>query len=88
MPTVLLPSVLQQAAGGRRRVEVAGTTVAEALRDLCDRVPALRTHLFTDAGAPRQHVRCALGDRPVRLDAEDPLGLDDEVLVLPAVSGG
>ena len=87
MPTVRLPAVLDPATAGVRRVEVEGATLAEALEDLCRRVPTLRVHVFDDGGALRPHIVCIhAGASRRRLDT--PVGPQEEIVILQAVSGG
>lgn len=87
MIAVRLPTVLRPFAGGAERVEVEGTTVAEAFAALD---PPLRRRLTDDQGAVRRHVNIYLRDDNIRdLDGLDtPLADGDELLVLPSVAGG
>ncbi|WP_370326923.1 MoaD/ThiS family protein [Euzebya sp.] len=86
---VLLPSVLTPAIGGVRRVDVDGATIREALTDLCRQHPALMVHLFDSAGRWRRHVLCVHHDEPVGEAAMDAaFAEDDELVIMPAVSGG
>ncbi len=87
MPTVRLPAVLDPATAGVRRVEVEGATLAEALDDLCRRLPTLRVHVFGGDGALRRHIVCMHGGvNRRRLDV--PVAEGDEIVILQAVSGG
>jgi molybdopterin synthase sulfur carrier subunit len=87
MIAVRLPTVLRPFAGGAERVEVEGTTVAEAFASL---EPPLRRRLTDDQGGLRRHVNVYLRDDNIR----DLNGLDtqlsdgDELLILPSVAGG
>ncbi|MER7248968.1 MoaD/ThiS family protein [Kribbella sp. NPDC000426] len=87
MIAVRLPTVLRPFAGGAERVEVEGTTVAEAFAALD---PSLRRRLTDEQGGVRRHVNVYLRDDNIRdLDGLDtPLTDGDELLVLPSVAGG
>ncbi|MDY7095906.1 MAG: MoaD/ThiS family protein [Acidobacteriota bacterium] len=88
--TVYLPSLLRGASGGRGEVTVRGRTVEECIEALLNGQPLLRPHLFTDAGAQREHVSIFLNDTDVRwLESwNHPVRSGDTLTVLQAVSGG
>ena len=71
-----------------REVTVAGATVQEALADLCMQHPTLTVRLFDEAGALRRHVLCVHNGRVTRLESPEPLRDGDELVIVPAVSGG
>jgi len=71
-------------------VEVAATTVREALEAVFRRNPRLRSYVLDDHDRVRQHVSIYVGDRPLadRAALTDAVGPDTEVYVLQALSGG
>lgn len=85
---VRLPGVLEPAVGATRSVQVTGDTVADALADLCRQFPTLRVRLFDEGGRLRRHVLCVHNGRITRLDQPLLLADDDDLAILPAVSGG
>jgi sulfur-carrier protein len=89
MSTVRIPPVLREETGGSRSVEVAGSTVAEALDDLFGQHPALRDRV-TEDGELSRFINVYVNDRDVRyrdgLDTE--IGTDDTIILLPAMAGG
>ncbi len=89
MSTVRIPPVLRETVGGARTVDAAGTTVAAVLDDLFARHPALRDRV-TDDGQLSRFVNVYVNDRDVRYreGLETPVGLDDTVILLPAMAGG
>jgi molybdopterin synthase sulfur carrier subunit len=94
MPTVHLPAALGAHAGGRRRVRVefdaGGGTVAAVLELLAAAHPGIRQRVLDERGSLRPHVNVFVNDESVRWLAglDTPVGRDDEVWIIPAVSGG
>jgi molybdopterin converting factor small subunit len=83
---VRLRSPLRQLAGNRSDHRVAGGTVGEALRALEEAQPDLRQWILDERGRLRRHIN-------VFVDGEygeehTPVGADDRIDVLPAISGG
>lgn len=79
----------------RRHVEcppadVTGATVGEVLRAYFALHPAVASYVVDDQGALRRHVAVFIGREQV-VDRErltDPVGADDEIHVMQALSGG
>ena len=71
-------------------VEVAGRTVADALGEVFNRFPAMRSYILDDQGAVRQHVMIFVDDSPLRDRSRltDELAATSEVFVMQALSGG
>lgn len=103
MPTLHLPAALAPYAGGQRRLLVsppataggdrpdAGmTTVAVVLSAVGDQHPGVRQRVLTDTGQLRPHVNVFVNGESIRyLDGlSTAVAADDEVWVIPAVSGG
>ena len=88
--SVRIPTVLRKYAEGRSRVEVAGSEVDEAIRDLVARFPELGPHLFASDGSLRSFVNIYLGPDNIRdLEAgKRRLADGDELSIVPAVAGG
>jgi MoaD family protein len=90
MTAVRIPPVLRAQAGNQKRVEVAGTTVGEALDALLVQFPDLREQLFGGDGSLNRFVNVYVNGRDVRYEQElaTPVGDSDEVILLPAMAGG
>jgi molybdopterin converting factor small subunit len=87
---VRLPRLLLSQAGGVREHEVEADTVLGALEALCERLPALRPHVFERRGVPRRHVNVFQNGEILRFRGTLDVALHDgdEVDVVQAVSGG
>jgi molybdopterin synthase sulfur carrier subunit len=94
MPTVHLPAALGSYADGRRHVPVAlpdgRGTVAALLDVLGAEHPGVGHRVLNERGELRPHVNVFVNGESVRwLDGlATPVGPDDEVWIIPAVSGG
>jgi sulfur-carrier protein len=87
MATVLLPrNLLDLFPGAERRQTVGGETVDAIVRELDVRVPGMRDRLVEAGPRLRPHINVFVAGVPADLDT--PVGPDDTVHVIPAVSGG
>lgn len=71
-------------------VETAGATLQEVLAAVFAEHTALKSYVLDDQGAVRQHVAIFInGDLAVdRVKLTDPVGPDDEIYILQALTGG
>lgn len=86
MATVRLRAPLKELAGGRADHAVAGATVSELLRELEREHPGLAGWVLDERGRIREHVNVFVNGEYGREGT--PVGPDDRVHVLPAISGG
>jgi molybdopterin converting factor small subunit len=85
--TVLLPrNLLDLFPGAERRQTVEGETVDAIVRELDARVPGMRDRLVDAGPRLRPHINVFVAGEPAELDT--PVGPNDTVHVIPAVSGG
>ncbi len=87
---VLIPTPLRQYADKKNAVEVSAQTVGEALSKLTEAHPALKKHLFTEAGQLRAFVNVYLNDEDVRYLSKDatPVSPEDTLSIVPSIAGG
>lgn len=87
---VRLPAPLWHCAAGAAEVEVRAATVGAALEGVVAEYPALRRHLYSEAGALRGYVNIYLNDEDIRHLAGEATALSagDEVQVVPSIAGG
>ena len=87
MATVVLPrSLVALFPGAERRLAVPGSTVAEVIAGLDERVPGMGDRLLTTGPAIREHLNVFVDGE--RADLATPVGVEAVVHVIPAVSGG
>ena len=88
--TVLVPGPLREYCGGQSELEFPAATVRTALVELERRHPSLYKNVCDETGAVRRHINVFVNTVHMR----DREGLDtvlvpgDELIILPAVSGG
>jgi molybdopterin converting factor small subunit len=83
---VRLRGPLKQRAGGRGDHPVDGRTVGELLRELERAEPAIGGWILDERGRIRRHINVFVNGEYGQEDT--PVGGDDRVDVLPAISGG
>jgi len=88
--TILIPTPLRPYVDKQESVQIAGSTVGEALANLTQRYGDLRRHLYTDEGRLRSFVNVYLNDEDIRyLQREStPLNPGDTLSIVPSVAGG
>jgi molybdopterin synthase sulfur carrier subunit len=87
MALVHLPrSLVALFPGPPRRVQAAGTTVAEVIADLDAQVPGIRNRIVDAGPVIRTHINVFVAGQRATLST--PVANDADVHVIPAVSGG
>jgi molybdopterin synthase sulfur carrier subunit len=88
--TILVPGPLREYCGGASQLSTAAASVRSALLELERNHPTLYRNVCDETGAVRRHINIFVNAFHMR----DRDGLDtalvpgDEVIILPAVSGG
>ena len=90
MPHVSFTRHLQRFFPNLADGEVAGATVREVIDELDRRYPGLASYIVDETGRLRRHVNIFVREEPIydRARLGDPLGADDKVFILQALSGG
>ena len=86
MRTVLIPSPLLSYTK-QRQVEAAGATLGALLLDLDRQYPGIRFRMVDEQDHVRPHMRIFINGAQVK-DLARPLGSDDTVHIVQALSGG
>lgn len=89
MSTVRIPPVLRSHTGGEREVEASGGTVGDALADLVERYPSMKSHLF-DNGSLQRYVNVYVNNQDIQYmeKLQTPVEERDTIIILPAMAGG
>jgi sulfur-carrier protein len=86
MAHVKLRGPLKRLAGDRSEHALPGATVGELLRELEREQPAVSGWILDERGRIRRHINVFVNGDYGREDT--PVGPDDRIDVLPAISGG
>ena len=86
MPVVRLRAPLSELAGGKRELELEGSTVAEVLHALEREHPDVKGWILDEHGLIREHINVFVNKEYGREDTA--VGAQDRLHVLPAISGG
>jgi molybdopterin converting factor small subunit len=84
--TVHIGAALRGETGGLAKVQAAGSTLREVVKDLDRQYPGFGEKII-DAAGIRPEVMIAVDDNEVR-SADVKVGEDTEVHILPAIAGG
>ena len=89
--TVAFPALLRPYVGQQGHVSVKAQTVHSALMLVCKRFPALKTLLFDEQDALREHVLCFHNSDNTRWSDNglyQQLKTGDQLTIIQAVAGG
>ena len=86
MPVVRLRAPLSELAGGKRELQLEGSTVAEVLQALEREHPDVKGWILDERGLIREHINVFVNKEYGREDTT--VGAQDRLHVLPAISGG
>jgi MoaD family protein len=90
--TIRIPSYLAEFAKGQTALTLDTTSrnVRDVLADLWRQYPALRDRVVDEQSEVRQHVNIFVGEDAIRHASglDTPVSQNDEIMIVPAVSGG
>ena len=87
LPTVYIPTLLQNLTGGRSSVEVEGETVRRVIDNLERACPGLRERLL-DQDRLRPNISVAVDGEVTPMGLLEPVGPASEVHFIAAIKGG
>jgi molybdopterin synthase sulfur carrier subunit len=87
MATVVIPSLLRKYTGGLERVEVAGKSIREVVRNLGNRFPGIDGQLLED-GDIRPSIAVSIDGEIATGGVLDAVRDDSEIHFIPALGGG
>ena len=90
MPRVNFTYALKRFYPSLEPQHISATSVAEVVTKLNSDYPGLKDYLVDEQGRLRKHVNIFIGNKLIRDKQElsDPVGEDDEVFIMQALSGG
>jgi len=91
MPTkVRIPTPLRKLTNNEELVEVAASTVGDAITELQTRYPGIKERLIDDAGEVRRFVNVYVNEEDIRFlqNQGTPIKDGDEISIIPAIAGG
>jgi molybdopterin synthase sulfur carrier subunit len=86
VPVVRLRAPLSELAGGKRELELEGSTVAEVLQALEREHPDIRGWILDERGSIREHINVFVNREYGQEDTT--VTATDRLHVIPAISGG
>ena len=84
---VSIPTPLRSYTAGQGEVPANGTSLEEVLVTLDRRYPGVRFRIVTEQDTIRKHIRIFVNGEQV-LDLAAPVGPDDHIHIVCALSGG
>jgi molybdopterin converting factor small subunit len=89
MPSIRVPTALRSFTAGASDIEVAATTVRDALAELERRHPGISAKVL-DNGTVKPFIRIFVGPDDIGglSGLETPLAERDEIAIVPAIAGG
>jgi MoaD family protein len=90
MPSLKIPTLMKTYVENQTEITVTGENVRAALDNLVTRYPAIRVHILDSGGELRRYVNLFVNAENIKnLDGMNtPLKADDQVILLPSISGG
>ncbi len=84
---VSIPTPLRSYTRQQSPVEASGSTLAELLWDLEHQYPGIRFRIVDEQDRLREHIRIFV-NRQIVSDLAAPLGHEDSIHIIAAISGG
>ncbi|RAL25439.1 molybdopterin synthase sulfur carrier subunit [Lujinxingia litoralis] len=88
--SIRIPTPLRKFTEGQETVSVEASTVGEALTQLAEAHPGLKSKIFGNDGSVRRFVNIFANEEDIRFQdkLETPLSQGDTVSIVPAIAGG
>ncbi len=90
MATLKIPTPLRSYTNGESVVDVQGKNVAEAMKNLIQKYPTLKPHLYNGDENLRPFVNLFVGENNIKdlQGLETPLDENARVILIPSIAGG
>jgi molybdopterin synthase sulfur carrier subunit len=89
MPTVFIPSLMQNMTGGKHQIEIEGATVRQIINNLEKEFPGMKERLMDlENNRVKPNISVAVDGEVTTLGMLQKVGENSEVHFLPAIGGG
>ena len=90
MAVVRVPALWKKQLGGLERIEVSSALLADALAEVAERHPGIRSHIYSETGEVLSSLHLFINDEHIRFRGglAAPLGARDVIRIIPIISGG
>lgn len=90
MAIIHIPTPLRKFTGQDRTYETGKQTLSDAIEDLVNQYPEVKSNLLDDSGNVRSYVKIYIGDNEVNPSENGDVELKEEteVSIVPAIAGG
>ena len=90
MTTLRIPTPLRAYTSGKSEVQVTGVKISEALTDLTNQFPAIKPHIFNEAGELRPFVNLFVGENNIKdlQGVDTPIKDGEKIMLIPSIAGG
>lgn len=90
MATIQIPTPLRKFTGQNRSFHTRRNTLSDAIEDLVETYPEVKSNLLDENGQVRSYVKIYIGDDEVNPSKNGNVELEDEteVSIVPAIAGG
>ena len=90
MTVLRIPTPLRTYTSGKSEVIVTGAKISEVLTDLTNQFPAIKPHIFNEAGELRPFVNLFLGENNIKdqQGVDTPIKDGEKIMLIPSIAGG
>jgi molybdopterin converting factor small subunit len=90
MAILKIPTPLRSYTDGQVEVTLGGENVSEVMRQLVEKYPTLKPHLYNGDGKLRPFVNLFVGENNINdlQGLDTPLDKNTRVILIPSIAGG
>lgn len=90
MATIIIPTPLRKFTGNSAKVNIAASSVQQALQQLTAQFPDLKKHLFDTEDKVRPFINIFVGEDDIRNLQQQETSVADSTIIsiIPAIAGG
>ena len=90
MATIIIPTPLRKFTGNSSKINVAGSSIQQALEELTAKFPDLKKHLFDTEDKVRPFINIFVGEDDIRnlQQQQTAIAETSTISIVPAIAGG